>query len=318
MISYRVLRPLSSWPFPIPMRLPLRLWVTAKPQIAAELGLLKWAMSGREIGDLEKCRAWICCEFRDYAVSGSKRQTRAIHLVNNAALAIQIVAPIGSWETQIITFQKRNRGLVPKGVIRRQAQNTAKWARIVDFDSRFQADLPFVVKGVQRAFARGGVRLINALRFFELGLDATNPYLQFFLWTTAIDGLLMAVTRVNFRDRLRDLFGGVNFVLPCTGFGQPKYRVQNVADDIFELRSVIAHGQEIRAKFRAMHTFEDDAGKIIRVVEGPRPYFEVLHECSLFLLCRLIRWLFVNSLDDKVQDTIAWKRIIQHPPSAVP
>jgi len=139
-----------------------------------------------------------------------------------------------------------------------------------NFDSRFEADLPLVVAGVQRAFTRGGVRLINALNFFELGLDATNPYLQFFLWTTAIDDLLMAITQANFRDRLCDLFGANRFVLPSTEFGQPKYRVQDVADDIFGLRSAIAHGQEILPKFRVINPFEDDRGKVMAVLLGPR------------------------------------------------
>ena len=194
-----MLRPLSTWPYQNPKRLSLRVWVTSKPQLAGKSGLLVWAMSGREVEDLERSPNWLCCEYRDHAVSGSKRQTRAIQLISNAALAVQIVAPTGSWEAQIITFEKQNGGLVPKGVVHHQPQNTTKWARIVGFDSRADADLPLVVAGVQRATSRGGVRLINALNFFQLGLEATNPYLQFFLWTTAIDDLLMAVSRINFQ-----------------------------------------------------------------------------------------------------------------------
>jgi hypothetical protein len=317
-ISYCVLRPLSTWPYQKPKRLSLRVWVTSKPQLAGKSGLLEWAMSGREVEDLERRPNWLCCEYRDHAVAGSKRQTRAIQLISNAALAVQIVAPTGSWEAQIITFEKQNGGLVPKGVVHHQPQNTTKWARIVGFDSRAEADLPLVVAGVQRATSRGGVRLINALNFFQLGLESTNPYLQFFLWTTAIDDLVMAVSRINFQNRLCNLFGESNFVLPSIEFGQPKYRVQDVADDIFELRSEIAHGQEIRAKFRAVGPFEDDTGKDIAVVAGSRVYSEVLHECSLFLLCRLMRWLFVQGLDDKVRDTTTWKRIIDQPRPSIP
>ena len=296
----------------------MRVRVTAKPQLAVKSGLLEWAMSGREVENLERSPNWLCCEYRDDTVSGSKRQARAIQLIDGAALAVQIVAPTGSWESQIITFEKQNGGLVPKAVLHHQPQNTSKWARIVGFDSRADADLPLVVAGVQRATSRGGIRLINALNFFQLGLAAMNPYLQFFLWTTAIDDLLMAVSRVNFQNRLCSLFGGSNFVLPSIEFAQPKYRVHDVADDIFELRSEIAHGQEIRAKFRAVGPFEDNTGKVIEVVAGSRAYSEVLHECSLFLLCRLLRWLLVQGLDDKVRDTITWKQIISHPGSGIP
>jgi hypothetical protein len=275
-------------------------------------------LSGREIQELGKIPNWLYCEFRDYAVWGSKRQARAIRIIRNAALAIQIVAPLGSWDAQIITFKRQNAGLVPKGIEHHPPQHTAAWARIVGFDSRSEADLPLVVAGVQRAFARGGVPLINALNFFELGLEAMNPYIQFFLWTTALDSLLMAVTPRNFRDRLCTRFGGSSFVLPTTEFGQPKYRVEDVADDIFQLRSAIAHGQEIRAKFRSRIPFEDDAGNVIPDIQSPRLYSEVLHECSLFLLCRLLRWLFVNGLDRGVRNATSWKKVLQHAPSAIP
>lgn len=316
--SYSVLRPLSNWPFQNPLRFSLRVWVKPKPQVEGKSGLLAWAMSGREIEDLEKRSSWLCCDFRDHSFLLSNRQKRAMQLVQHAALAVQIVAPIGSWEAQIITFEQESGGLVPKGVVHRPPQNTAAWARIVDFDGRSEADLPLVIAGVQRAFARGGVRLKNALLFFELGLDTTNPYIQFFLWTTALDDLLMAISKENFRTRLCNLFGGSSFALPATRFGQPRYRVLEVADDIFELRSAIAHGKEISPKFRSANPFENDAGKVIPVFQGPRLYCEVLHECSLFLLCRLLRWLFVTRSDDKVQDTKAWKLIICQARSAIP
>lgn len=82
------------------MRLSLRVWVKPKPRIAGQPGLLQWALSGRELEELEKRPHWLYCEFRDYAIGGSKRQGRAIQIVRNAALAIQIVAPLGSWDAQ--------------------------------------------------------------------------------------------------------------------------------------------------------------------------------------------------------------------------
>ena len=73
-------------------------------------------------------------------------------------LRFRSLPPQGLVESQIITFEEQNGGLVPKAVLHHQPQNTSKWARIVGFDSRADADLPLVVAGVQRATSRGGIR----------------------------------------------------------------------------------------------------------------------------------------------------------------
>jgi hypothetical protein len=312
-----VVRPLSNWPFKIPARLTLRVWVKTNPQFR-DTAFLRWALSGREIEDLTKRQHWLSCQFKDSGVAGSNREQRAIKIIQNAALALQIVAPVGSWESQIIALDRRADGLQVRGMVHRPPQYTVPWARGVQFDSRAENELPLVVSGVQKTIARGSVRLKNALNFFELGLDSTNPYLQFFLWTSALDGLLMAANARTFRERLCSLFGHSNFVLPASEFGQPRYRVEDVADDLFELRSKIAHGSEIPKKFWTGVSFEDENGIPISVVQSPRPYYQVLGECSLFLLCRLLRWIFVNDLQDIVGDAIRWRRKIEGPHVSIP
>lgn len=315
--TYYVLRPLSIWPFD-PIRLSLRVWVKSKPTFSKEPGLLNWALSGGEIEELERRPYWLCCQFRDISVHGTPRKRRAVEIIRNAGLAIQIVAPSGSWDAQIITFEQRNGDLVPISVTRHPPQHTVPWARIIGFDDRSGRDLPLVVAGVQRAFARGGVRLKNALNFLDLGLEATNPYIQFFLLTTALGSLLMAGNGRVFKQRALTMFGAAAFVLPPVEFGQPKYRVQDVAADMYELRSAIAHGEQIPRKFWTRVSFDDENGHPIEVVENPRFYFEILQECSLFLLCRLLRWLFVNRLDNRVRDTPRWRQELTHPHSPIP
>lgn len=315
--TYYVLRPLSLWPFD-PVRLSLRVWVKARPTFSQAPGLLGWALSGGEIEELQKRPYWLCCEFRDSTLHGTVRKQRAVEIIRNAALAIQIVAPSGSWDAQIITFEERNGDLAPISVTKHPPQHTVPWARIVGFDSGSGRELPLVVAGVQRAFARGGVRLKNALNFLDLGLEATNAYMQFFLWTTALGSLLMAGNGNVFRERAFNLFDPFNFVLPPIECGQPKYRVRDVIEDIYELRSAIAHGEQIARKFWSKLSFDDDTGQPIEAVENPRFYYEILQECSLFLLCRLLRWLFINGLDNRVRDTPLWRQELTRPHSAIP
>jgi len=310
-------RPITIWPFKNPMRLSLRVWVRPNPKIS-ESEYLHWALSKREIDDLKNRPNWLCCEFPDAGAYGSNRQQRAAWIIRQAALALQIVAPIGSFEAQIITLKRRSEGIFVEGMDHRPPQSTLPWARIIGFDKNSERDLPLVVSGVQKAFALRSVRLINALNFFELGLEATSLHIQFFLWTTALDGLLMAAgSPTAFRERLCRLFGQSSFVLPSIELGQPRYKVEEMAADLYEFRSKIAHGLELPKKFWEKVPFENTNGTLIDIVSpNPRPYYEVLTECSLFLLCRFLRWIFVNNLQDIVHKTRQWKRELQKPSSA--
>jgi hypothetical protein len=54
----------------------------------------------------------------------------------------------------------------------------------------------------------------------------------------------MAGNSKNFRDRLINVFGGTTFVLPKVEPNeQPAYRVGEIAGELYDLRSAIAHGQ---------------------------------------------------------------------------
>lgn len=313
-----VVRPISLWPFQNPTRLSLRVWIRPNPQIK-ESEFLHWALSNREIDDLKQRPNWLSCEFPDSGPLGSKRQTRAVWIVKQAALALQIVAPIGSWEAQVMTLERRPEGLFLQSMEHRPPQYTFPWARIIGFDKNSESHVPLVFSGVQKAFARKSIRLINALNFFELGLEATSLHIKFFLWTTALDALLMAGAGGAFERRMYSLFGQSSFVLPSIESGQPRYRVEDVTDDLFRFRSNIAHGLEVPKKFWQTVPFDDDKGKPIDVVTpNPRPYHETLTECSLFLLCRLFRWIFLNNLHEVVNNSQQWRQIIQNPPFALP
>jgi hypothetical protein len=158
------------------------------------------------------------------------------------------------------------------------------WGRIGGYENVSLDEIRKVVRGVSSIFRFPVSRLINPLQFLELGFGQVNPYIGMFLWVSGMDSLLMAGTSKNFKDRLVNVFGETTFVLPKVDYmEQPRYRVGEVAGDIYELRSAIAHGSLIPTRCLEMVGLEDLRGKA-NTAYGSVQYLQVMRECALFLL----------------------------------
>src|SRR5260370_42675440 len=94
--KYYIFHPLKEWFLPIPTKLRAGIWVKTAPDVLTENdSFVRWALSGREIESLQKYPAWLCCEFFDEAIQGTRRQMRALELAKDTRLAFQILTPIG-------------------------------------------------------------------------------------------------------------------------------------------------------------------------------------------------------------------------------
>ena len=176
------------------------------------------------------------------------------------------------------------------------------------------AEIRTVIRGVNKVFRFRVLRLINSLQFLELGFGSNNPYIGTFLWVSGLDAILMAGNSRNFKDRLINVFGETTLVLPRVDpSGQPRYRVGEIADELYDLRSAIAHGQLIPKKFLEHVGLQDIHGKEISTYLPKVQYFQVMRECALFLLIQLLRKIFLENRVSMVNDTALWRTRLDHP-----
>jgi hypothetical protein len=180
--------------------------------------------------------------------------------------------------------------------VRYRALNPPRWPRMLWPDSTSASEFKSVVEGVQLAFSRKCVRLENPFYFLELGLQADNPHVRTFLWTTGIDALLVANSEAKFKRRLANLLGANSYVFPEDGSGrQPIYTVEQLAPRMYKLRSLIAHGVEIEESFRQKVGFQTTGG-LVPLAGEFLDYLEedILNEAALFLLCTILRRIVVS------------------------
>lgn len=312
--KYLVCQPLYRWPYPIPARLRPGIWVKSAPELPlGRDSLLRWALSGREIESLQSYPTWLCCEFLDEPSSGTPRQKRAIELVKDTRLAIQILSPIGAPDSTIFVFHEEKVGLGVVNVEHLRPWDSSVWGRVAGFDGITFQNVSLVVRGVHTAVNSKETRLVNPLRFLEHGLESTELHISIFLWVTALDSLLMAGESRAFENRLNNLLGENTLIFPVLMDKQPKYRVKDVARELFELRSCVAHGLKFPLKFQKPVGFRDLGENEILGYPSTFQHRQVLYECALFLLIQALRKIFLDKRIQTVRNTTLWRARLNHP-----
>jgi len=259
--------------------------------------------------NLRRIPFWVTLGCRADSRALSKRQQRAVEIVRYTRLAIQVVAPVGCDESTIVIS-----GPNVVSTVRPPRMPSTPWGRINMYENATLDEIRRVVRGVHSILRFRVPRLINSLNFLELGFGAENQYISTFLWVSGLDAILMAGTPQNFRQRLVDVLGEQTFVLPKVDpGGQPKYRVGEVAEDVYELRSKIAHGSLIPKKFLEQVRLKNVYDRNIESYAPPTQYLHIVRECALFLLIGVLKRIFLEDCAKVANDTSLWRMKLNKP-----
>jgi hypothetical protein len=253
--------------------------------------------------NLQGTHNWLNLRFTDSISANSLRQARAVELIRNTQLGIQIAAPVGCVDTTVII---QHGHLV--STVHPPPLESTPFARIVNFANMPLGDVRAIISGVHSVFRKKLTRLINPLQFFQLGLESRHEYISTFMWATALDALIMAGNPTLFGKRLTALLGEHTYVLPAIDpGGQPCFRVADIVDDLYEFRSVIAHGKVVPDKFlKHSELINTNAERILSYPPGSR-YSRIMQESALFLLTTVLRKLFINQLIPIFANVKLWK-----------
>lgn len=155
----------------------------------------------------------------------------------------------------------------------------------------------------------GGVRLRNTILLLQHGLEARNLHMRILFWTMALDCLLMASNGRVFGERLAGLLGRQARVF---GLAEaPAARVGTVAKDLYELRSEIAHGQAISAKFqKCVGKRYRKASKRLEWPAGYQ-YRHLLEEVALSLVLKSLKLVFIRDYAHIIANPREWRKFLE-------
>lgn len=311
-MTYRIFCPVPRWPLGRGMQLVGGVEITELPaNIKNEFKRWKSELTGNQIKALEATEFWFLRQFEDERILLEINTETHYRSVLSAMYAFQLIAPIGAPNFVIFSGREQNRLAIDSMRVF-PALSSTRWAGACGFQGATRSEFVVLADGVNTALNGSTVRLKNALFLLEHGMRASAPYLPLLFWTTGLDALMMAINSDTFQQRLSNFLGANRLVLPAIStIGQPKCRVHEVLGDLFELRSIIAHGRRVEDKFleRCGLRMLDDRPREIQEVDSCR-YSQVLEECALFLLCRTLRRIFGEHLAETVGNEKQWKAIL--------
>ena len=232
----------------------------------------KWQIQNRP--------TWLTAEVKKPELQGVVQQQ-----ILDTAIALQVASPIGCENFIALTHVFSSAG---DSVLDRGSLTSPEWSRRTAPQLANATDCKFIVDTVLDAFANKS-RVVNPLRLFELGLQSDHLYIRTMLWTTALDGLLMAVKEQLFVDRLCKYLGEGHAVFPpVPGITVRQITLRDVAHDLFELRSKVAHGMKITDKFwKPLSAIVPAPGAV--PYDGTPTLAAYLEEASLLLLTTVLR-----------------------------
>lgn len=261
---------------------------------------------------------WLCieedCEWR-------QRDTvlnRLDDALRTATLGFQLWCLKG-WDGLTINVQVRDGEMPVENVSCAEPYRASEWSKMMDLKTQDVAELGPLVEGVFALLESGAVRLINPLRFLEIGLQTAFNHIRAgaLLWTAGLDALLAAEKQVWFAARLKSFLGSDTRVFPPDWVGRrPLYKVEDVAANMFDLRNLLAHGKEILPKYREPIRFEFEPEEFAYLAVKEWTYETLLYESSLFTLVAALRKIIADGIMQSVADKRAWEALLDGRPIA--
>ena len=222
--------------------------------------------------------------------------------------AHQIIHPSGC-QNIYLAFHRKPEGYDFIGLCRPQQMNSTLVGRMTSAERRGLAvNFDVVHAGVSHAFSQKVVRLQNPILLLEQGLQTGNPTLAMLMFVMGLDVLFMAGDKVSFVTRAAGFLGLNSYVFPqVLSFDfQPLITVGEVAADLYDLRNLIAHGQEIpKHPFRQEYDVTRITGP--GVAHLPCSYVDVLMEAGLFMLTGSLAKIFKDGLYADVGNATKWR-----------
>jgi len=262
-------------------------------------------LSRQDIRKFRETERWLVY---DYGYPPGNRTPDPVELLHNTFMALQVAAPMGC-DRFIIFTKNLDSEYSDLTVHARNRLHSCGWACLLGWGGITPDQLLNIVNGVLQSIHDKQTRFMNPVRLLEHGLYSSEPYMQTLMWVMGLDGLLMAVNRPLFISRLCRLLGPTTAVfspLSDCGLIGRTYTVEQVAGEMFDLRSTIAHGKPIPERFwRPLPDIT--IGTYQAAYRGMPTLRNVLAEGALLLLCQALRTIILNGLMPTFSSAKTWR-----------
>jgi hypothetical protein len=275
----------------VPLAEGLRL---VKPTPFLLSGRIRHAMNGFEYEEAEKASHYLVYRYEHFPVVPPGQEIKDPDAMFYAGLmALQIVKPVS---TLGFIYRGTDYGgpSINAAIQAMPPIRIAEWARLKRFDVGCLSEAITFIPRVQAALTGSSIPPKNAITALQLGMEiyAYHQYIAGLLWVMGMEAIFDSRNKNDFSNKLCNLLGPNAPAFPdwTALVSPPTKTVQDIAVDLYMLRSKLAHGVDLRSAANDKTT-PVDLLKTVQLHEysQERPYSTLLSEAACYLLCRVIQ-----------------------------
>lgn len=272
-----------------------------------DISVVKGYVSEADRIKMDEAQYWLCAG-KEYEYVFPQTGDELYAKARNAAMALQVICPSGAMHV-FLKFQRTDNGYDNIGALHLRELCRTPLGKLISAEKLgLEQDFEAVYAGLSRAFMEKVVRFQNPVILLEQGMQTGHVPLATLMFVMGLDMVFMAGGIDSFMKRLGGFLGVESYVFPPLSSRsiRPNTIVREVLNDLYEFRNIIAHGQEIpTTPYRQKTDIISTEGERINYEDCCR--VDLLLECSLFMLTRSLRRIFVEGLFDDVADLGKWK-----------
>jgi hypothetical protein len=276
-----------------------------------DVSIVKGFISEQEREDLANTQWWLCAA-KEYGNVYGDVGNELYDAAHHAAMALQIICPTGAKHI-FLMFQWTVGGWDNIGSYHPKELCSTLLGQVTHLeDQALACHFDAVYAGIRRAFLEKLVRLQNPVLLLEHGMQIGNVNLGSLMFVMALDMLFMAGESSPFMKRVGGFLGLDSRIFPQDSQMkyQPKTTVGEVLKDLYDLRNIIAHGQEIpKQPYREKHDLISTDGH--RINHRDYYYADLMLESVLFMLTTALRKIFTDRHFEDVADPQQWRRMMK-------
>ncbi|MEZ5401277.1 MAG: hypothetical protein R2729_16525 [Bryobacteraceae bacterium] len=254
-------------------------------EIRWDSATVKNVIAEQEREELRETKFWLVAA-KEYDTAFGSNSDELYDLAWIAAMSLQIICPTGAHHV-FLKFQTRQDGWDNIGSRNPKRLCSTLLGRLAGAsleDQGLTQRFAAIYQGIRRAQEDKLVRIQNPVFLLEHGQQIGNPVLGTLFFVMGLDVLFMAGESSTFMERIGGFMGLDTLLFPPDAYlhRQPSIDVRQILRDLYDLRNIIAHGQEIpKTPYREPYPIMSTTGEQInRETLG---YADILLEASLFL-----------------------------------
>jgi hypothetical protein len=260
----------------------------------------KLDLNERQFRSLASCPVFLVRREYQPLIRGAERKN-SIERVQDALMAFQIIKPIETYGFLFQGQESTEGSIIWETTVYRWPMRAGDWAQMRGFDAQLIDRAEEMLLRVQSAMGGVDVGKRNAIHLLQLALEHPHPLIACLLAVTGMEALLKTTGRWEFKRELCLLLGASTLAFPdwnSPHFLPPDHTVEDLAIDLFTLRSKVAHGVDLREAVQDKNCPVDLAELKPHVFSNlngySRPsemvtYATLLGEASIYLLTQVLQ-----------------------------